>query len=146
MPFLGYHHAQVSIPPGGEAAARRFYGTVLGLPEVPLPKSVAGRALLWFAVGDRTLHVAVEAGVARRTKAHLAYEVDDIADCRRRLLADGRELVEQPKLEGYDRFHVLDPFGNRLELIGRVTTAASRDIQPVNRLDDGGKRSTIARV
>ena len=121
MSFTGFHHAQVSIPPGGEAEARRFYGTVLHLPEIPLPESVAGRALLWFAVGDRSLHVSVEAGVDRRaTKAHLAYEVDDIADCRRRLAADGRELIEQPTLAGYDRFHTHDPFGNRLELIGRV--------------------------
>ena len=121
MAFTGYHHAQVSIPPGGEGEARRFYGAVLGMPEVPLPPSVAGRALVWFAVGDRTLHVAVEDGVDRRTKAHLAYEVDDIAACRRRLAADGRELVEQPTLAGYDRFHTHDPFGNRLELIGRVS-------------------------
>jgi catechol 2,3-dioxygenase-like lactoylglutathione lyase family enzyme len=119
--FLGFHHAQISIPPGGQVEARRFYGTVLGLPEIPLPASVSGRALLWFAVGDRTLHVSVENGIDRhRTKSHLAYEVDDIADCRRRLLADGCELIEQPTLAGYDRFHVLDPFGNRLELIGRV--------------------------
>ena len=88
--------------------------------EYPLPESVAGRALIWFNVGDKTLHVAVEDGVERRTKAHLAYEVDDIADCRRRLTADGREMIEQPTLVGYDRFHTLDPFGNRLELIGRV--------------------------
>ncbi len=120
MAFLGYHHAQVSIPPGGEAEARRFYGTVLGMAECSLPASVAGRALIWFHVGDRTLHVAVEDGIDRRTKAHLAYEVDDIAECRRRLAAAGAELVEQPTLAGFDRFHTHDPFGNRLELIGRV--------------------------
>ncbi len=121
MAYLGFHHAQVSIPSTGLAEARRFYGAVLGLPELPLPESVAGRALVWFHVGDRTLHISVEDGVDRRTKAHLAYEVDDIADCRRRLLADGRELIEQPPLAGFDRFHTLDPFGNRLELIGRTS-------------------------
>jgi catechol 2,3-dioxygenase-like lactoylglutathione lyase family enzyme len=118
--FLGFHHAQVSIPSDGLAEARRFYGTVLGLTEHPLPESIVGRALVWYRVGNRTLHISVEDGVDRRTKAHLAYEVDDIGDCRRRLLADGRELIAQPVLAGYDRFHTHDPFGNRLELIGRV--------------------------
>ena len=122
MAFLGYHHAQISIPPGpaAEAECRRFYGAVLGMAEHPLPPAIVGRVPMWFDVGDRTLHVSAEDGVDRATKAHLAYEVDDIADCRRRLLADGRELHEQPTLAGYDRFHVIDPFGNRLELIGRV--------------------------
>ena len=123
MAFLGYHHAQISIPPGpaAEAEARRFYGTVLGMTEHPLPASIVGRVPMWFDVGDRTLHVSVEDGVDRAaTRAHLAYEVDDIADCRRRLIADGRELVEQPTLAGHDRFHTFDPFGNRLELIGRL--------------------------
>jgi len=113
------------------AADRRVYTTTGWW---PLPLS--GRALLWFAVGDRSLHIAVGDGIDRaRTKAHLAYEVDDIADCRRRLLADGRELVEQPPLAGYDRFHTLDPFGNRLELIGRVANT--------NPLDGALKRLTI---
>lgn len=98
----------------------KFYGDVLGLPEIPLPPAMVGRKLIWFQVGDRTLHVGVEDGVNRlATRAHLAYEVNDIADFRRRLTALGIELIEQPKMEGYDRFHLHDPFGNRIEIIGR---------------------------
>jgi hypothetical protein len=28
-------------------------------------------------------------------------------------------LIDQPKIQGFDRFHINDPFGNRLEIIGR---------------------------
>jgi hypothetical protein len=31
MKILGIDHVQLAIPPGGEEAARRFYGQVLGL-------------------------------------------------------------------------------------------------------------------
>ena len=40
MPVLGLHDAQVFCPPGGEAAARRFYSGQLGLREVPKPASL----------------------------------------------------------------------------------------------------------
>jgi len=41
-------HVQVAIPVGGEEAARRFYGDLLGLREVAKPASPAGRGGCWF--------------------------------------------------------------------------------------------------
>ncbi len=117
--ITGYHHTQITVPGGSAAQVRQFYGELLGLTEIPVPAPLSGRGLIWFQVGDRSLHVGEEDGVNRlATRAHLAYEVDDVADMRRRLQARGLKLFEQPKLDGYDRFHVHDPFGNRLEIIG----------------------------
>jgi catechol 2,3-dioxygenase-like lactoylglutathione lyase family enzyme len=119
--ILGYNHAQITVPDGCAEQVRQFYGTLLGLAELPVPPALQGRGLIWFAVGDRELHVGVEAGVDRgATGAHLAYEVDDIAKLRGRLTLEGYELIEQPRIEHYDRFHIRDPFGNRVEFIGRV--------------------------
>jgi catechol 2,3-dioxygenase-like lactoylglutathione lyase family enzyme len=118
--ITGYHHTQISAPSGSADEVRRFYGNVLGLLELEVPPALQGRGLIWFAVGDRTLHVGVEDGIDRlATKTHLAYVVDDIAAMRRRLTEQGFELIPQPKIEGWDRFHIHDPFGNRLEIIGR---------------------------
>jgi catechol 2,3-dioxygenase-like lactoylglutathione lyase family enzyme len=117
--ITGYHHTQISAPSGSAEEVRRFYGQVLGLAEAPVPPSLQGHGLIWFKVGNRTLHVAVEDGVNRLgTRAHLAYEVDDIAACRRHLAGQGIKLIDQPKIVGFDRFHLHDPFGNRLEIIG----------------------------
>ena len=110
----------ITVPDGTAEQVRQFYGTVLGLAEITVPESLQGRGLIWFAVGDRQLHVGVEAKVDRNTNAHLAYEVDDIAKTRARLLVGGLKLIDQPKITGYDRFHTFDPFGNRLEIMGRV--------------------------
>src|SRR4051812_27436708 len=111
-----YHHTQITAPKGAEAEVRRFYGNVLGLTEIPLPDALRGRNLIWFAVGERSLHVGFEDGINRAaTNAHLAYEVDDVLEFGQRLKHAGFELIEQPKLQGYDRFHIRDPFGNRLE-------------------------------
>jgi catechol 2,3-dioxygenase-like lactoylglutathione lyase family enzyme len=121
--IIGYHHTQITAPKGAEAEVRRFYGDVLGLNETPLPDGLRGRNLIWFEFGATTLHVGFEDGINRAaTNAHLAYEVDDIAAFRRRVKNSGYELIEQPKIKGYDRFHTHDPFGNRLEIIGRDGT------------------------
>lgn len=45
----GIAHVQVSITPGGEDAARAFYGGLLALPEIPKPESLADRGGCWFA-------------------------------------------------------------------------------------------------
>ena len=52
-------HVQVAAPAGCEAGARRFYGELLGLPELPKPASLRARGGVWFALADGQLHVGV---------------------------------------------------------------------------------------
>ena len=54
------HHVQVSCPPDGEAAVRRFYGDLLGLTEVEKPPVLAARGGAWFRGEGYELHVGVE--------------------------------------------------------------------------------------
>jgi catechol 2,3-dioxygenase-like lactoylglutathione lyase family enzyme len=112
------HHVQVTVPRADEAAARDFYCSLLGLPEIEKPDSLKPRGGFWVLVGDRELHVSVEDGVDRAaTKAHLAYQVDDLEAWRMRLTAAGVKMAESMPIPGFDRFECRDPFGNRLEFI-----------------------------
>jgi catechol 2,3-dioxygenase-like lactoylglutathione lyase family enzyme len=112
------HHAQITIPVGSEEAARAFYCGVLGLKEIEKPDSLKQRGGFWLQAGDMQVHVGTEAGVDRaKTKAHLAYQVDDIDAWKRRLEAHGIEMADSIPIEGYARFEFRDPFGNRVEFI-----------------------------
>ena len=52
---------------------------VLGLREIEKPDSLKARGGFWLQVGDRDVHVGTEDGFDRlTTKAHIAYEVEDI--------------------------------------------------------------------
>ena len=113
----GLHHAQISIPQGAEEEGRAFYCGVLGLPEIPKPEALQGRGGFWLQVGDRQVHVGTEDGVKRgATKAHLAYEVDDLDAWRTLLEAHAIQIVEAVPIPGHKRFEFRDPFGNRVEL------------------------------
>jgi len=112
----GIHHVQVSIPPGGEPAARRFYSELLGLSEVEKPASLGDRGGVWFACGDQQLHCGVELEVAR-SRRHPALLTDDLETLRSRLLAGGVPIVDDRQIPGYRRFYAEDPFGNRIELL-----------------------------
>ena len=116
--IIGLHHAQITVPAGAEEQARRFYCGVLGLPEVEKPRSLQGRGGFWLQVGDRQVHVGVEDGVDRRaTKAHLAYQVTDVAHWRRVMEANGLRVIDSVPIDGFERFESRDPFGNRVEFI-----------------------------
>ncbi|MCI0394417.1 MAG: VOC family protein [Chloroflexi bacterium] len=116
--IVGFHHAQITIPKGQEAAARHFYCGGLGLPEIEKPESLQGRGGFWLEVGNQQLHVGTEDGVDRRaTKAHLAYHVSDLAAWRARLVAHGINPEESVPIPGYNRFEFRDPFGNQVEFI-----------------------------
>lgn len=116
--IIGLHHAQITVPEGTEDQARLFYCGILGLEEAPKPKSLAGRGGFWLQVGAQQVHIGTEAGVDRTaTKAHLAYEVSDLAHWRQALEAHSIAILESIPLPGYDRFEFRDPFGNRVELI-----------------------------
>lgn len=123
MAILGVHHVQITVPPGNLGEVRRFYGEILGLEELEVPASLKKYELVWFRLGlDRELHVRAEQGADRLgTFAHVAYLVDDARSLRRRLSNASVIVVEQPVIEGYDRFHIRDPFGNRVEFIQRVS-------------------------
>ena len=115
---LGVHHVQITVGKGQEAAARRFYCGVLGLAEIEKSEALKARGGFWLQVGDRQVHVGVEDGVDRAaTKAHVAYQVDDVEAWRGRLLAEGIEILESVAIPGYARFEFRDPFGNRVEFI-----------------------------
>lgn len=115
------HHVQITIPQGAEDIGRRFYVQVLGLREVAKPVSLRGRGGFWLELGDVQIHVGTEDGPDRHaTKAHLAYEVNDVAAWRERLRQQGISILDAAPIPGYDRLEFRDPFGNRIELIQRL--------------------------
>jgi catechol 2,3-dioxygenase-like lactoylglutathione lyase family enzyme len=117
--IIGLDHVQVSITAGGEDAARRFYGEVLGMSEVPKPASLAGRGGVWFACGAQQLHCGVEDQVAS-SRRHPALRTDDLDAVRARLEAAGFPIRTDAELPGYRRFYTEDPFGNRLECLEQI--------------------------
>lgn len=42
------HHVQLAMPPGREDDARKFYGGILGIPELAKPPHLAVRGGVWF--------------------------------------------------------------------------------------------------
>jgi len=119
--ILGLHHAQITVPKGEEARARQFYCGVLGLPELQKPQSLMDKGGLWVRAGDRDVHIGVEDNFDRAaTKAHLAYEVDDVAAWRKKIRDAGLATLNSIAIAGFDRFEFRDPFGNRVELIQRT--------------------------
>lgn len=120
MGIVGVDHVQVAAPPGCEADARRFYGELLGMPELPKPPVLAARGGCWFQVGAQELHVGVEAEFRPARKAHpglVVSSVADLEDLAERLTAAGADVSWDDANPGVTRFHVHDPWGNRLELV-----------------------------
>ncbi|WP_078596522.1 VOC family protein [Evansella clarkii] len=119
--ILGLHHAQITIPKGTEEEGRNFYCSVLGLTEVEKPDSLKGRGGFWLQAGNLEVHVGAEDGFDRlTTKAHLAYEVEDIRYWRKRLEENNIQILDSVPIPGYERFEFRDPFGNRVEMIHKT--------------------------
>jgi catechol 2,3-dioxygenase-like lactoylglutathione lyase family enzyme len=116
MAITGIDHVQVAAPPGCEAAARAFYGGLLGLAEIPKPEALAARGGCWFRAGAQELHVGVEEPFAPARKAHPGLVADDLATLADRLGTAGREVSFEDSIPGSERLYVADPFGNRLEI------------------------------
>lgn len=123
------HHVQVSMPRGAEDLARRFYSDALGLQEVDKPASLAGRGGCWFrsvAADGKTVEAEIHLGVDDpfdpAKKAHPALLVGSVAELEQRaasITAAGFDVsrAERHSLEGFERFHCRDGFGNRVEIL-----------------------------
>ena len=112
------HHTQVSIPVGAETQAREFYCGILGLTEIPKPRSLAGRGGFWLELDDFQIHFGTEDGVDRaKTKGHVAYLVTDLEGWREKLATANCAILDGISIPNYRRFECRDPFGNRLEFL-----------------------------
>jgi catechol 2,3-dioxygenase-like lactoylglutathione lyase family enzyme len=121
MRVLALDHVQLAMPAGGESEARAFYEGVLGIPEVRKPPNLAKRGGCWFERGALKIHLGVEADFRAARKAHPALLVEDLPELKGALEAAGFTPKSDEPLPGYERTYVEDPFGNRIELLERLT-------------------------
>ncbi len=120
MKVLGVNHMQVNVSAAQLPAAREFYLNFMGMTEIPRPAVFKSEGF-WFHAGTFEMHIGVEENVDRTaTRAHPAYEVDDVAAWRKKVEAAKLPIKDQPKIPGFERFHFRDPFGNNIELIERT--------------------------
>jgi catechol 2,3-dioxygenase-like lactoylglutathione lyase family enzyme len=116
MTVTGIDHVQLAAPAGCEAEARRFYGELLGMEELPKPEPIRARGGCWFRAGAQELHVGVEPDFAPARKAHPGLLVSDLELVRARFREAGVDWEDDTKIAGVDRLFTHDFFGNRLEL------------------------------
>ncbi len=116
MNIVRIDHVQLAMPAGREHDARRFYGNLLGIPEMPKPPELAARGGAWFEHGDLKVHLGVDKQFVPARKAHPAFIVTDLPALVAKLRAAGTAVQDEP-LDGYRRVYVDDPFGNRIELL-----------------------------
>jgi catechol 2,3-dioxygenase-like lactoylglutathione lyase family enzyme len=117
--LVGIDHVQVAAPAGSENGARRFYGELLGMPELPKPEALRARGGVWFACGGQQLHVGIAEPFTPAAKAHPALGVgaDDLDRLAERLDEAGRPVQWDDAIPGTRRFYTADPWGNRIELV-----------------------------
>ena len=126
MTVYGLDHVQLAMPPSREAEARQFYGSILGLTEVPKPSNLAVRGGAWFQCGSIQIHIGVETDFRPAKKAHPAFLVEDLKQIIASLRQAGYNIkYDQETVEGHDRAFTEDPFGNRIELLQPQAGAAN---------------------
>ena len=111
-------HVNVIVPKTLEDAAKHFYGSVLGLKQIPKPVELQGRGGAWYELGGVQLHLSAKAeAVSGQAKGHVCYTVADVALAEKRLREESVEIIpdDQP-VAGKPRFYVRDPGGNLIEL------------------------------
>jgi len=112
------HHVNVTVTPELEQAAKEFYGTVLGLKQVPKPPT-SRQSGAWFQIGPNQLHLSVdneERGPL--SSRHICFAVSDLRVAETRFRDARVEIIPDPRpAEGTQRFYVRDPGGNMLEIV-----------------------------
>ena len=120
MSIIGVNHVQVNVPTADLERAREFYIGFMGMQEISRPTTFKSKGI-WMHAGQFEMHIGLEEGVDQSaTRAHVAYEVNDLAAWRKKVSAAGYPMKEQPLIPGYDRFQFRDPFGNNIEIIAKA--------------------------
>ncbi len=108
-------HVSSPFPAGRQADVRRFYGEVLGLTEVEVPRTLDAGRLVWYSSGDGLeLHFFTGEPAPGSTR-HFALDVDDLGATRQRLTRAGYAPYDDTPIPNRPRFFCRDPFDNLLE-------------------------------
>jgi catechol 2,3-dioxygenase-like lactoylglutathione lyase family enzyme len=110
-------HLQIAGPEGCEAAAREYYGRILGMTEVEKPAVLRERGGCWFQCGTHQLHIGVEKDFRPAKKAHPAFAVENLDALRETLFRHKYPVTDDENLPDVRRFYSEDPWGNRLEFV-----------------------------
>ena len=57
MAGIRLQHVRFTFPPGRADDVRAFYGSTLGIPEMPVPPEVADKGWVWFATRDEGIEL-----------------------------------------------------------------------------------------
>lgn len=115
------HHVSLAVT--DLVRARHFYGTILGLEELPRPAFAFAGA--WFAAGPGQVHliVAERPRALRGTReidshdGHFALRIGDYGAMLARLRSFGVEVIERREnVTPWAQLHLTDPDGNGIEL------------------------------
>ena len=120
---LALDHVNITVPAELEPAAKKFYGAVLGLQEIPKPKGTRPSGA-WYQIGANQLHLSVERDDnGPLSSRHVCFTVADLRATEERFREAGVEIIPDPQpMEGTARFYVRDPGGNMLEIAaGKVS-------------------------
>ena len=110
------HHVNVTVPAELEAAAKDFYGAVLGLKQIPKPVT-SRQSGAWYEIGATQLHLSVENENGTASAGHVCFTVSDLAEAEQKFRATGFEIIPDPRPNpDSPRFFVRDPGGNLLEI------------------------------
>jgi len=133
MPILTrVDHLNVQVPPDREEEAVSFYRDLIGFKQLKKPDSL-GPAGGHFCISENPwyeLHVGIARGTSSKDldfkkalRNHLAFQVDDLQEARKRFEKEGVEIIEaeasysKDRNFHQDRFFIRDPGGNLLEIM-----------------------------
>ena len=108
-------HVSTPFPAGRQGDIRRFYGEVLGLSEVEVPRSLDASRLVWYSSGDGMELHFFSGELAPGSARHFCLDVDDLAGTRGRLSEAGFEPYDDTPIPNRPRFFCRDPFDNLVE-------------------------------
>jgi catechol 2,3-dioxygenase-like lactoylglutathione lyase family enzyme len=116
MAFPVTHIDHVSVLITDVARSRQFYGDILGLREIPAPRTFDFVAI-WYDLGGTYLHLLLKDQPDKISPRHFCLHVSDIRAAREHAVDRGLRVDETVKIPGADRFFLRDPDGNRIEVL-----------------------------
>lgn len=120
--MVSLQHVNVRVPSAVEDEAKRFYGELFGLEEIPKPQELRANGGAWYQLGSAQLHLSRDANVDNEgSKRHVCFHVPNLDQFREHLASAGVEIIpDDGPIPGSPRFYVRDPGGNLIEVAEAV--------------------------
>lgn len=130
LQFVAFNHLTIASPKKLKPQMKDFYERIMGFREIEHPHSLNSQYdVIWYDRAGFRVHIDYRDTIQKvGLERHFAIQIKDLKGARAFFMQEGVPIREDVEVPYCDRFDIMDPAGNYIEVLELKKPAVSNSV------------------